>query len=56
MCYEGGIREFVKYINKNKEATHEDVIYMSGEKNGAVAEIAFQYTNRYDETLFVLCQ
>lgn len=51
MCYEGGIREFVKYINKNKEATHEDIIYMSGEKNGAVAEIAFQYTNRYDETL-----
>lgn len=51
MCYEGGIREFVKYINKNKEATHEDVIYMSGEKNGAMAEIAFQYTTRYDETL-----
>ena len=41
----------MKYINKNKEATHEDIIYMSGEKNGAVAEIAFQYTNRYDETL-----
>ena len=51
MCYEGGIREFVKYINKNKEATHEDIIYMSGEKNGAMAEIAFQYTTRYDETL-----
>ncbi len=51
MCYEGGIREFVSYINKNKEATHEDVIYMSGEKNGAMAEIALQYTNRYDETI-----
>ena len=51
MCYEGGIREFVTYINKNKEATHEDVIYISGEKNGAMAEIALQYTNRYDETI-----
>lgn len=51
MRYDGGIREFVSYINKNKEATHEDVIYMSGEKNGAMAEIALQYTNRYDETI-----
>ena len=51
MCYEGGIREFVEYINRNKEATHDDIVYMSGEKNGAMAEIAFQYTNRYDETL-----
>ena len=51
MCYEGGIREFVKYINRNKEATHEDIIYMSGERNGSMAEIALQYTNRYDETL-----
>ncbi len=51
MCYEGGIREYVSYINKNKELTHEEVIYMSGEKNGAMAEIAIQYTNRYDEML-----
>ena len=51
MCYEGGIREYVSYLNKNKEVTHEEVIYMSGEKNGAMAEIAIQYTNRYDETI-----
>ena len=51
MCYEGGIASFVEYINKNKELTHEDIIYMSGEKNSVMVEIAFQYTNRYDETL-----
>ncbi len=51
MCYEGGIREFVSYINKNKEPVHEQVIYMSGEKKGAMAEIAMQYTTQYDNTL-----
>ena len=48
MCYEGGIREFVEYLNKNKDPLHEEVIYMSGEKNGVMAEIALQYTTNYD--------
>ena len=51
MCYEGGIREFVRYINKNKNPIHEDVIYLSGSKDEAIAEIALQYNDGYNETL-----
>ncbi len=51
MCYEGGIKEFVTYLNKNKEPLHEEIIYVSGMKNTSMAEIAMQYTTRYDETL-----
>ena len=51
MCYEGGIREFVRFINRNKSPIHEDVIYLSGTKDDAVAEIALQYNDGYNETL-----
>ena len=51
MYYEGGIREFVRYINKNKNPIHEDVIYLSGAKDDAIAEIALQYNDGYNETL-----
>ena len=51
MCYEGGIREFVTFINKNKNPIHENVIYMSGQKNDAMAEIAFQYTDTYNDVI-----
>ena len=51
MCYEGGIREFVRFINRNKSPIHEDVIYLSGIKDDAVAEIALQYNDGYNETL-----
>ena len=51
MCYEGGIREFVRYINKNKTPLHEEVIYLSGTKDDAIAEIALQYHDGYNETL-----
>lgn len=51
MCYEGGIREFVKYINRNKTPIQEDVVYMSGERDGSMAEIAFQYTEAYNEVI-----
>ncbi len=51
MCYEGGIKEFVTYLNKSKEPLHEEIIYVSGMKNTSMAEIAMQYTTRYDETL-----
>ena len=44
MYYEGGIREFVSYINKNKTPLHEEVIYMSGSREDAMAEIALQYS------------
>ncbi|MBQ9686476.1 MAG: DNA topoisomerase (ATP-hydrolyzing) subunit B [Oscillospiraceae bacterium] len=51
LCYEGGIREFVAYLNKHKTPIHEDVIYLSGAKGDAVAEIALQYNDGYNETL-----
>ena len=49
MCYEGGIREFAVWCNKNKTAVHEDVIYMAGAKGDASAEIAVQYNDGYQE-------
>ncbi len=51
MCYEGGIREFVTYINKNKTAVHEQVVYMAGEKEDSMAEIAMQYNDSYNEII-----
>ena len=49
MCYEGGIREFATWCNRNKTAIHQDVIYMSGMKGDASAEIAIQYNDGYQE-------
>ena len=49
MCYEGGIREFVTWCNRNKTPTHADVIYMHGTKDDASAEIALQYNDSYNE-------
>ena len=49
MCYEGGIREFVTWCNRNKTPIHQDVIYMSGAKGDASAEIAVQYNDGYNE-------
>ena len=51
MCYEGGIREFVAYLNKHKNPIHPEVIYLSGSKDDAVAEIALQYNDGYNENL-----
>jgi len=51
MCYEGGIREFATWCNKNKTVIHNDVIYMHGSKGDASAEIAIQYNDGYNEFL-----
>ena len=51
MHYAGGIREFVSYINRNKNALHEDVIYMSGSREDSECEIAMQYNDGYNEIL-----
>ena len=51
MCYEGGIREFVSFINKNKTPVHEDVIYMAGAKEDSMAEMAMQYNDGYSEII-----
>ena len=50
--YEGGIRSFVEYLNKNKEVLHKKPIYISGEKNRVLTEISLQYNNSYKENLF----
>ena len=51
MCYEGGIREFVRWHNRHKTDLHDEVIYMSGMRNDAQAEIAIQYNDSFNETL-----
>ena len=51
MCYQGGIREFVTWTNRHKTALHEDVIYISGSKDDASAEIAVQYNDGYNESI-----
>ena len=51
MCYEGGIREFVRYLNKHKAPIHEEVIYLSGSKRDAIAEVALQYNDGYNENM-----
>ncbi|MBW2167828.1 MAG: DNA topoisomerase (ATP-hydrolyzing) subunit B [Deltaproteobacteria bacterium] len=50
--YEGGIKSFVEYLNKNKEVLHRKPISISGEKNGVIMEIAIQYNSSYKENLF----
>ena len=51
MHYAGGIREFVSFINRSKDSIHPDVIYMSGQKEDSMAEVAFQYNDGYNETI-----
>ena len=51
MCYEGGIREFVTWLNRNKTPLHEEVIYLAGAKGDSTAEVALQYNDSYNETL-----
>ncbi len=50
--YEGGIRSFVEYINRNKTSIQKDVIYFEGERDGASVELALQYTDGYSENIF----
>ncbi len=51
MCYEGGIREFAVWCNRNKTALHNEIIYMQGTKGDASAEIAIQYNDGFNEFL-----
>ena len=51
MCYEGGIREFVRWYNRHKTPLHEQVIYMSGTKGDDTAEVALQYNDSFASTI-----
>ena len=53
MCYEGGVRSVVQYLHEKRDLTplHPQVIYMKGEANGAVAEVALQYCDSYNELI-----
>ncbi len=50
--YEGGIKEFVSYLNRNRRGIHENVIYGEADREGNNIEIALQYTEDYNENLF----
>lgn len=50
--YEGGIKSFVSYLNRNKEALFDEPIYIEGNKDDIIAEIAIQYNDTYNENLF----
>ena len=47
--YEGGIKEYVQYLNKNKEPLYEDIIYCEGQKGNVVVEVAFQHNSAFNE-------
>ena len=50
--YEGGIKEFVSYLNKGKEALYPDVIYCEGEKEKILVEVAMQHNDSYTENIY----
>ena len=49
--YEGGIKEFVEYLNTNKDAVNQTIFYFEAQKTGYEVEVALQYTDRYSETI-----
>ena len=51
MHYAGGIREFVSFVNRSKTAIHPQVVYMAGQREDSMAEVAFQYHDGYNETI-----
>lgn len=53
--YEGGIKEYVEYINKNKAPIHNDVIYVEGEEENIIVEVAMQYNDGYASNVYSFC-
>lgn len=51
-CYEGGIREYVEYMNRDKQPLHEEIIYVSGERNNVQVEVSLQWcTDAYTDNV-----
>jgi DNA gyrase subunit B len=50
--YEGGIVEFVEYLNHSKTALYDKIIYFEGQKNGVYVEVSFQHNDSYNESVF----
>ncbi len=50
--YEGGISEYVKYLNKNKTPIHEEIIHLEGEEDGVMFEVAMQYNSGYNDSIY----
>ena len=50
--YEGGIREFVQYLNRSNEALYPDIMYFEGMQNGVMVEVAMQHNDSYNETVY----
>lgn len=50
--YEGGIKQFVAYLNKSKTPLYDDILYFEGEKNNVYVEVAFQHNDSYNESVF----
>ena len=50
--YEGGISEYVRFLNQNKTPIHDDIIHLKGEQDGIFFEVAMQYNNSYNDNIY----